>query len=177
MGHCPARMSVSGLMLLSNGPATRRASTRRMARLAWRRAASRAAVLRPRELGTQLAVSASTLRVWSTEFKDYLSPCGARTARRCTRHHNGAGSDQVRDRAVRALRPASHTEAHHQPRVAKLRRNGSKMQESLRDAWRDHSQHGDQTTPRQRLGNGRWGHWRPWSNQSRATRGLVSQAS
>jgi len=40
-----------------------------MARLAWRRAASRAAVLRPKEVGTQLAVSASTLRVWSTESR------------------------------------------------------------------------------------------------------------
>jgi chromosome segregation ATPase len=33
-------------------------------------------VLRPKEVCAQLAVSASTLRAWSTEFKDYLSPAG-----------------------------------------------------------------------------------------------------
>ncbi len=31
-------------------------------------------VLRPKEVCAQLAVSASTLRVWSNEFKNYLSP-------------------------------------------------------------------------------------------------------
>ena len=31
-------------------------------------------MLRPKEVCAQLAVSASTLRAWSTEFKDYLSP-------------------------------------------------------------------------------------------------------
>ena len=60
-------------MPASDRPSPRRPSTRRVARLASRRASGGAAVLRPREVCTQLAVSPSTLRVWSTEFKDYLS--------------------------------------------------------------------------------------------------------
>jgi DNA-binding transcriptional MerR regulator len=36
-------------------------------------------MLRPKEVRVQLAVSASTLRVWSTEFRNYLSPA-ARTS-------------------------------------------------------------------------------------------------
>jgi DNA-binding transcriptional MerR regulator len=57
-----------------NSPALRRPSARRVARLVRRRATGGAAVLRPSEVCAQLAVSASTLRAWSTEFKDYLSP-------------------------------------------------------------------------------------------------------
>ena len=51
-----------------------RPSARREVRLARRCAAGGAVVLRPKEVCAQLAVSASTLRVWSTEFKDYLGP-------------------------------------------------------------------------------------------------------
>jgi DNA-binding transcriptional MerR regulator len=39
-----------------------------------RRVTGGVAVLHPKEVCAQLAVSASTLRVWSNEFKDYLSP-------------------------------------------------------------------------------------------------------
>jgi DNA-binding transcriptional MerR regulator len=42
--------------------------------LASRRATGGAVVLHPKEVCARLAVSASTLRVWSNEFKDYLSP-------------------------------------------------------------------------------------------------------
>ena len=58
----------------SSGQGTSRPSGRRTARLARRRVAGGAAVLRPKEVCAQLAVSVSTLRAWSTEFKDYLSP-------------------------------------------------------------------------------------------------------
>jgi DNA-binding transcriptional MerR regulator len=58
----------------SSSAATRRPSARRVVRLVRRRATGGAVVLRPKEVCAQLAVSASTLRVWSNEFKDYLSP-------------------------------------------------------------------------------------------------------
>ena len=67
-------MSVSALIPSSSNSATRRPSARRVARLARRRATGGAVVLRPKEVCAQLAVSASTLRVWSNEFKNYLSP-------------------------------------------------------------------------------------------------------
>src|SRR5712691_7899430 len=75
VGHClfPA-VSVSALIPSVSNSATRRADGRRVARLARRRATGGAVVLRPKEVCTQLAVSASTLRVWSNEFKNYLSP-------------------------------------------------------------------------------------------------------
>ena len=52
----------------------RRPSGRRTARLTRLRALDGAVVLRPKQVCAQLAVSASTLRDWSTAFKDYLSP-------------------------------------------------------------------------------------------------------
>ena len=52
----------------------RRPSARHVVRLARRRAADGVVVFRPKEVCARLAVSASTLRVWSTEFKDYLGP-------------------------------------------------------------------------------------------------------
>jgi DNA-binding transcriptional MerR regulator len=58
----------------SSTSATRRPSARRVARLAGRRATGGVAVLPPKDVCSQLTVSASTLRAWSTEFKDYLSP-------------------------------------------------------------------------------------------------------
>jgi DNA-binding transcriptional MerR regulator len=67
-------VSVSALIPPSSNSATRRADGRRVARLARRRVTGGAVVLRPKEVCSQLAVSASTLRVWSNEFKDYLSP-------------------------------------------------------------------------------------------------------
>jgi len=69
-----SRARVSALIRSSSNSATRRPSARRVARLARRRAAGGAVVLRPKEVCAQLAVSASTLRVWSNEFKNYLSP-------------------------------------------------------------------------------------------------------
>ena len=67
-------MSESALIPSSSTSATRRRSARRVARLARRRATGGALVLRPEQVRAQLSVSASTLRVWSTEFKNYLSP-------------------------------------------------------------------------------------------------------
>jgi DNA-binding transcriptional MerR regulator len=65
---------VSVLIQSSSTSATRRPSARRVARLAGRRATGGVAVLPPKDVCSQLTVSASTLRAWSTEFKDYLSP-------------------------------------------------------------------------------------------------------
>jgi DNA-binding transcriptional MerR regulator len=56
-------MSVSALMPLSNGPATRRASTRRMARLARRRAPGGAVVLRPMEVRAHRGYTAADVQV------------------------------------------------------------------------------------------------------------------
>jgi DNA-binding transcriptional MerR regulator len=67
-------VSVSALIPSASNSATRRADGRRVARLARRRATGGAVVLRPKDVCAQLAVSASTLRVWSNEFKNYLSP-------------------------------------------------------------------------------------------------------
>jgi CheY-like chemotaxis protein len=67
-----ARVSV--LIQSSSTSAARRPSARRVARLAGRRATDGAVVLRPKEVCSQVTVSASTLRAWSTEFKNYLSP-------------------------------------------------------------------------------------------------------
>jgi DNA-binding transcriptional MerR regulator len=73
--HCLQGVSVSTVTPSSSSSwAARRPSARQVARLARRRATGGAAVLRPKEVCNQLAVSASTLRAWSTEFKDYLSP-------------------------------------------------------------------------------------------------------
>ena len=49
-------------------------------------------MLRPKEVRAQLAVSASTLRAWSTEFKDYLSPAAqvAPTPGRAHRRYTAA---------------------------------------------------------------------------------------
>jgi DNA-binding transcriptional MerR regulator len=85
-----ARVSV--LIQSSSTSATRRPSARRVARLAGRRATGGAVVLRPKDVCSQLTVSASTLRAWSTEFKDYLSPAAqvAPAAGRAHRRYTAA---------------------------------------------------------------------------------------
>src|SRR5438477_12575732 len=92
---------------MSDSPGTNRPSERRAARLARRRAAGGAAVLRPKEVRTQLAVSASTLRDWSTAYKDYLSPA-AQVAPAPGRAHRRYTAADVHARAHRqavAVRP------------------------------------------------------------------------
>jgi DNA-binding transcriptional MerR regulator len=72
----PERAVVSGepIQSSSRSSAWRRLSARRAARLARLRATGGAAVLRPKDVRAQLSVSASTLRDWTTWFKEYLSP-------------------------------------------------------------------------------------------------------
>jgi hypothetical protein len=96
----------------SSGQGTSRPSGRRAARLARRRAAGGAAVLRPKEVCAQLAVSASTLRQWSTEFKDYLSPA-AQVARtwRWRGFVGGSGRQSTVRAPTAAAQPSARSES------------------------------------------------------------------
>lgn len=74
VGHLQ-RALVSEPIQSSSDPSVQpRLSARRAARLARLRATGGTAVLRPKDVRAHLSVSPSTLRDWSTWFKEYLSP-------------------------------------------------------------------------------------------------------
>jgi DNA-binding transcriptional MerR regulator len=60
-------------------------------------------MLRPEEVRSQLAVSASTLRVWSNEFKNYLSPAARTSAPGHTHRRYSAADVQVLERISQLL--------------------------------------------------------------------------
>jgi DNA-binding transcriptional MerR regulator len=88
----------------SSSSSARPTAGRRVVRLVRRGATGGAVMLRPKEVRAQLAVSASTLRVWSNEFKNYLSPA-ARTSPALGRTHRRytAADVQVLERISQLL--------------------------------------------------------------------------
>jgi len=82
-------------MLSSSSAGPQPTDGRRVVRLVRRGATGGANLLRPKEVRAQLAVSASTLRVWSTEFENYLSPAARTSALGHTHRRYTAADVQV----------------------------------------------------------------------------------
>jgi len=83
---------------------------RRVVRLVRRDATGSVAVLRPHEVRAQLAVSASTLRAWSDEFKDYLSPAARTSAGGHAHRRYTAGDVEVLKRIGQLLQSGHRCE-------------------------------------------------------------------
>ncbi len=90
-------------MLSSSSAGARPTDGRRVVRLVRRGATGDAVMLRPKEVRAQLAVSALTLRVWSNEFKNYLSPAARASALGHTHRRYTAADVQVLERISQLL--------------------------------------------------------------------------
>ena len=94
----------------SSSSGARRSAGRRVVRLVRRDATGGDAVLRPHEVRAQLAVSASTLRAWSDEFKDYLSPAARTSAGGHAHRRYTAGDVEVLKRIGQLLQSGHRCE-------------------------------------------------------------------